>query len=126
MASDWLKAFEEKYDLNFFEQKNVSIKRKAYFEKTNHFEWFIEIDENKKTITLPKFNLNSYRESELKEKQIIGDLLENISNWNIIGLSNCSGGYEVSKITPSNDKYIIHYAEKESINAFGYLDWDNF
>lgn len=123
MSGSWLSEFEQKYDLVLFGSDEQGV---SYFEKQNSYKWYVKIDENKQMISIPKLIPNSFNEREKKEKEIVNFLLENISNWKLIGLSNFNQEFEIQEVDSSNNKYIFHYSEKESLNAFGGKSWEEF
>lgn len=118
MGDNWLKQFEEKFNLVLFQNDNKNL---SYFEKKNSCEYFIEIDENSKTISLPK----NFKDRTLT-KEIILMLLENSDSWELIGLSNLYGEYEISKIENIHFSKVFNYSEKEKLNAFGRKEWNEF
>ena len=118
MSDNWLKQFEEKFNVVLFQNDTKDI---SYFEKSNSCEWFIEINEHCRTISFPKhFKDNAFI------KDIILMLLENSNNWELIGLSNLHGEYEISKIENIYFSKVFYYSEKEKLNAFGGKEWDEF
>lgn len=97
---DWLSMFCFTYGLSFFgkgvmeEEKNV-----VYFEKDNNIpEWVIKIDADMQVITVSE-KIGNY-----KLLEVVKDLLRNISNWNMLGISN---------ISPENSIYTIDKVEDD-------------
>ncbi|WP_288395603.1 hypothetical protein [uncultured Vagococcus sp.] len=118
MSKNWLSNFEKEFDVSLFKNDEHGI---SYFERKNSCEWFIKIDENSKTISLPK-NF----EDNTVTKEIILMLLENSNNWELIGLSNLDREYEISNIKNKHFSRVFYYSEKEKLNAFGGKEWNKF
>lgn len=123
MSENWLSDFEQKFEVLLFKNDEKGI---SYFERKNSYQWFIKINQNTKTISTPRIIPNSFNERGKKEKEIVDCLLENIGNWEMIGLSNSYGEFEVQKLETSNNNNIFYYSEKESLNAFGGKSWEEF
>lgn len=119
---NWFSRFCSAHNLFFFgkglmeEDKNV-----VYFEKKDisSSEWVIKIDADMQVISisirLKDHDSNSYFIFPEKEKEIAEYLLENISKWKILGLSNVFTErtiYTIDEIKTENLSYHFFYSEK--------------
>lgn len=112
-SENWVSMFCSTYGLSFFgkgvmeEEKNV-----VYFEKDNNIpEWVIKINADMKVISVS----NKIGNHNLLE--MVKHLLRNISNWDMLGISNIppeNSIYTIDKV--KDDFHSFHFFYSESIN----------
>lgn len=118
---NWVKEFEKEFELKFFGNPNAITpedKKIIYFENTRETEWYVKINQNKKSILVRRIEKNESQYNYRKEKDIVKFLLLNSDKWELIGLENEYNCFELEKVI-SNKKldgflFALNYEYKYS------------
>ncbi|MBO1139884.1 hypothetical protein FQS87_08240 [Enterococcus avium] len=132
--AEWIRSIENDFDLFFFGHGADGETHKVYFEPANGGAWIIEIDTFKKQISVNKpTHYISGEERKLAShhnqgRTVIMRLLENIENWNELGLDIKFKSIDEIDIWLGEKTYewIMRFDGKEKENAFGNHDWSEF